>query len=246
MATNSMWHNEPDRLYQAKRQANAAKRRGEKTSAHSIMLSAYITALSGKPVERHHPFKFTILALWHTLFLLQGWKELNHNQLDVLVQFLLKFRSRLPLVTVAKPLRWYRWHSVLDRQIIRLAARESVLAHHDGVKPHQTALALITCAEVRYTVEFVSDLGKNGVESDIEQALALEDKIRAEEAQSMGLRQLVRIYRKVGELYAKPEFSCKRHYRVFSKIYLRKALKLAQGEADCQDQVPKIQAAMRA
>lgn len=249
MATNAMWRNEPDRLYQAKRQANAAKRRGEYVSAHSIMLSAYITVLGGQPVERHHPFKFTILALWHAFFMLRRSGELNHNQLDVLVQFLLKLRSKLRsklrFVTVGRPYRWYRWHSLFDLTVKRLADEElaqAVMATKP-VKSHQRALALMTSAEVFYAVDF-SEASRQIVISFIVQALELEREIRAEE-QPMGLRQFVRVLRKAGALYGKEGVSLGGHHKGRAIGYLNQALKLAQGEADAPDQVPKILAEIR-
>lgn len=243
-AVNAMWENQADRMTKAKNHARIARNRKDYTSAHSIMLSAYITALGGVPAERHHPVKFFVLALWHAFCMFRHRHELNHNQLDVLVQFLLKLRSRLPFVTSGRPFSWYRWHSPLDRQLIRLAGWEVAKAQtakmRGQAKPHQVALAFMTCAEVRYAAEFVFDGRENIVELDIRAALAMEAEIRAEE-QPMGLRQFVRILRKAGELHLKPEMR-RANTTSFAQaqLYLQRALDLARGEANAPDQVPKI------
>lgn len=220
-----MWRNEADRMAKAKDHARMAKNRGEHASAHSIMLSAYITALGGKPVERHHPVKFFLLALWHVLCMSRQVKKLNHNQLDVWLQFMLKLRSKLPV-----------FKSILDKVLVEGAAREVGLATTEG-KPHQQALAFMTYAEVVYAVK--ADRGL--VEANIRFAINLEELIRAEPDQPQGLRQFVRILRKAGELHMKPKMRCSDHTSVAqAQLYLQRALDLARGEADAPDQVAKI------
>lgn len=221
---NAMWRNEADRMAKAKDHARMAKNRGEHASAHSIMLSAYITALSGKPVERHHPVKFFLLALWHALCMSRQMKKLNHNQLDVWLQFMLKLRSKLPV-----------FKSIFDKVLVEGAAREVGLATTEG-KPHQQALAFMTYAEVVYAVK--ADRGL--VEANIRFAINLEELIRAEPDQPQGLRQFVRILRKAGELHMKPEMRRDYTSMAQAQIYLQQALNLARGEADTPDQVAKI------
>ncbi len=59
--------------------------------------------------------------------------------------------------------------------------------------------------------------------------------------QVQGLRQFVRVLRKAGELYMKPELRRADYTSMAqAQIYLRRALDLARGEADAPDQVPKI------
>lgn len=242
MPVNEMWRNEPDRIKFARIEARKTHATGNYVSAHSIMLSAYITALGGKPVEGRHTVKFFLLALWHAICMFRYRSELNHNQLDVLVQFLLKLRAKLPLVRKTfEPgkKRRFAWNRQIDGILFDLARREVELAKVHG-KPHQLALAYMTWAEA----DCAATDNTEAVIEYVRLALDLEQQIRAEE-QSMGLRQFVRILRKAGELFGNPELSHNRHCRVFSQIYLKQALKLAQGEADCPDQVPKIQAAIR-
>lgn len=226
---NAMWRNEANRMAKARDHARMAKNRGEHASAHSIMLSAYITALGGKPVERHHPVKFFLLALWHALCMSRQLEKLNHNQLDVWIQFMLKIRSKLPV-----------FKSILNKVLVEGAAREVGLATTEG-KPHQQALAFMTYAEVVYEVEADHGLA----EVNIRFAIKLEELIRAESDQPQGLRQFVRILRKAGELYGRDEMSSGGYYTQKAQGYLNRALELAKGEADAQDQVPKIHVSLR-
>lgn len=228
-AVNAMWRNEPDRLYLAKRQANAAKRRRENMSAHSIMLSAYITALGGKPVERHHPVKFFLLALWHALCMSRQIKSLNHNQLDVWLSFILKLRSKIPV-----------FRSVLNKVLKDAALTELKSASVNG-KPHQVALAYMTYAEIVLTTNFLPKENISIVESKVRAAVDYEALIREEDNQLQGLRQFVRILRKAGELHMRPEMRRANHTSMAqAQLYLQRALDLARGEADAPDQVAKI------
>lgn len=167
---NSMWRGEPGRLAKARESAREAKKNGEKMSAHSIMLSAYIS------VGKAFPYIFP--ALWHAIWLSRGWQELNHSQLDVLIQFWLKTRL-LPL-----------------NLLFKMARRASSLANQRG-KPHQKALAYITWVEVKIAMK---DFDINYM---IKDALLLGKEIRLEPDQPQGLRQFVRILRKSGEIYNK-------------------------------------------
>lgn len=217
-AVNAMWLNQPDRIASARHQAHNARANGNHASANSIMLSAYITALSGNPAEGRHLVKFFLLALWHALCMSRQLKDLNHNQLDVWLQFMLKFRSKLSI-----------FKGILNRVLVEGAARGIASAEADG-KPHQRALAFMTYAE---TVCAVNG-DRKMMELNIKFALNREQEIRAEPDQPMGLRQFVRVLRKAGELYGKLGDKEKQ------RQYLNQAYELARGEADTPDQVDKI------
>lgn len=227
---DAMWLNKPDRIASARHQACNVRAEGNSASAHSIMLSAYITALSGKPAEGRHPVKFFLLALWHALCMSRQIKELNHNQLDVWLQFMLKLRSKLPV-----------FKSSLNKMLIEAAAREVGEASVYG-KPHQIALAYLTYSEVALAIKFMpNENTANLVEVKIRRAVDLEQLIREEPDQPMGLRQFVRILRKAGELHMRPEMRENNHTSMAqAQLYLQRALDLARGEANAPDQVAKI------
>lgn len=224
-AVNAMWLNQPDRIASAKHQAHNARANGNYASAHSIMLSAYITALSGNPAEGRHPVRFFLLALWHAFCMSRRIKELNHNQLDVWLSFMLKLRSKLPI-----------FKGSLNKMLIEAAAREVGEASVYG-KPHQLSLAFMTHAEVAYILKMDPKL----IEAEIRLAIDQEKAIRDEPDQLMGLRQFVRVLRKAGELYMTQEMQAVFYTATGqAQIYLRRALDLARGEANAPDQVDKI------
>lgn len=231
-SVNAMWQNQADRMAKAKNHARTARNRGEYASAHSIMLSAYITALSGRPVERHHPVKFFLLALWHALCMSRQVKKLNHNQLDVWLQFMLKFHSKLSV-----------FKSILNKKLMNAALEEIKQATISG-KPHQLALAYLTYAEVVLATGFMPSEARAIVYSKIRGAVLLEQLIQEELDQPQGLRQFVRVLRKAGELYMTREMSEVYGAHAFAGSYLKRALDLAKGEANCPDQVPKIEAGL--
>lgn len=230
-AVEATWKNEQGRMAKAKNQARMARKRGDYPSAHSTMLSEYITALSGKPVEGHHPVKFFLLALYHALCMLYWLEKLNHNQLDVWLSFMLKLHSRLPV-----------FKSVLNKTLMTAAVREINCAKLYG-KPHQLALADLTYAEVVLVTGFMPGETYSIVYGKIYDAFLLEDLIREEPKQPQGLRQFVRILRKAAEISMSDEM-CRfnPNSKHQAQVYLRRALELAFGEADAPDQVPKIQA----
>jgi len=232
-AVDAMWQNKPDRLARARNDAFVQRMYGNKMSAHSIMLSAYITALGGKPVERHHPVKFFLLALWHALCMSRQIKSLNHNQLDVWLQFILKLRSKLPV-----------FKSVLNKTLMNAALEEVKGASING-EPHQIALAYLTYAEVVLVTGFLPGETQMVAYGKIRDAVTLEQLIREEPNQPLALRQFVRVLRKAGELYMRPDMKSA-HYTgpTQAKMYLERALELAKGEADCPDQIPKIEAGL--
>ncbi len=223
-SVEAMWKNQSNRLQLARNQAMVARKLGDYASAHSGMLSAYITILGGNPVEGRHPVKFFLLALWHAFCMSWRLEKLNHNQLDVWISFILKLRAKMPA-----------FKSVLNKTLIDAAVREVRGANTNG-KHHQLGLALLTYAEVLLATVYWGDETPTIVKNKIRVALDLEPLIREESEQPQGLQQLVRILRKAGELYialGEP---------LQGKAYLNYALVLAQGEADAPDQVPKIKA----
>lgn len=233
---DTMWRGGSKRLALSKGEARGLRQRGEFLAAHSLMLSTLYSILGGRPENNccHHPLSFYPAAAWHALCMLQAWQKLNHNQLDVLIQFLLKIRARLPAAT-GRPmvLRWLPWPG---KFLLMLAERETVLAI-DARLPHQRALAIMTLAEVQYAVDFSVD----EVRQRIEGALSFEEQIRRE-PQPQGLRQLVRIFKKAGQLYMKPGLSSKNNR---GKLLIIKAANLASGEAQTPDQAEKIKEILR-
>lgn len=228
-AVDVMWLNKPKRFEGARHLARNARINGNHASAHSIMLSAYITALSGNPAEGRHPVKFFVLALWHALCMSRQIKELNHNQLDVWLQFMLKLRSKLPV-----------FKSVLNKTLMDAALEEVKGASING-KPHQLALAYLTYAEVVLVTGFMPGETQTVAYGKIRDAVTLEQLIREEPDQPMGLRQFVRILRKAGELCLHSEWHGGAYTGTgLAKSYLQRALNLARSEANCPDQVDKI------
>jgi hypothetical protein len=224
---NAMWKKEPGRLKKARVDAKQVKKDGDILSAHSIMLSAYITIAGSKEWKRWlHP----IFVLWHGLYMRIKWESLNHNQLDVLIQFFLKLRQGL-----SKPSN----KLCSDHWLVQAAKKEVLVVENlnsrslSQIKPHQIALAYITFAEVLNSVGDTFN-----PRFYVEKALRLEDSIQAEFDQPQGLRQLVRIFKKSAELYMK--IGKEAHLQEAENLLI-KALILAKNKADCADQVPKIE-----
>jgi len=217
-----MWRGSLGRIQRARLDARKAGDKGDFISAHSVMLSAYISA------QHEHPIWYALLTLWHGAILYRQWLRLNHNQLDVLVQFLLKVRTKTGL-------------DLWPIRLISMATREAQLARRaqesKEAKPHQMALACMTLAEVYCAVDF----NYKNIILCIDQALGFESKIKREKDQPQGLRQLVRILRKVGELYIHPRMRDLNKAR----FYLRRARALAEGEAKTPDQAGKILAILQ-
>lgn len=228
---NAKWKNEQGRMEKAKDQARMARNRGEYASAHSIMLLAYTTALGGKPVEQHHPVRFFLLALWHVLCMSRQIKCLNHNQLDIWLSFVLKLRSKIPALK-----------SVLDETLMDAASDEVEGALING-NPYQLAHAYLMYGEVILVTTYYSETQKivHGVirdaVDDIDQLIWKEPNQPQDH-----LQQFVRVLRKAGELYMRPDMRSGYYdARTRARMYLVHALELAQGEANCQDQIPKIE-----
>ncbi len=225
----TMWGAGGDRLTVARKEA----RKQSTIVAHSMMLSAYISVLAGRPTAAKSGY-YTLLALYHAAVLLRGWRQLDHNQLDVLVQFFLKIRSRVPFVKSGMPLNVYYWYPQPSLVLLRLAERELQLARGSGAKPHQLALSHMTYAETVYGVNFRHSV----ITDNVKAALALEGEISGEDDKLLGLRQFVRILRKAGELYGKGGMGV---VRSEARPLLERALALARGEANTEDQAQQIE-----
>jgi len=229
-----MWKNQPGRLQRARAQARMARKQGNLVSAHSIMLSAYYTILGGQPVEGYHPVRYGIPAMWHAWCLFLSRNKMSHTQLDVWFQFMLRLRAKLGFKSGR--ILFVRWYPQLDLLLLDGADREINLAIQAKAKPHQLALAYLTLAEVRYTVDFC----KTSVVTAIDNALALKTAIEKEggddeDAVRYAKLQLIRIYKKIGELYSRPAL----RDVLKSVFYLTKAIELAR-ELDAEDQILKI------
>ena len=211
---DKFWKGESDALKRARIAAREQRMLGSKLSAHSMMLSAYISVASKSPIRSG------LLGLWHALWLLHNWRLLNHNELDVLISFLVRLAKSKYLPSI-----------VSQRKLHNMAWRELDLCREEQAKPHQYALGYITLAEVSSLARLCSEFD---ITMAISNALSYEKAVREEPDQPQGLRQLVRIFRKAGELYKKIDSPVK------GKEYLYKALQLASAEADAPDQAHKI------
>jgi hypothetical protein len=126
---------------------------------------------------------FGLVALWHVVCLELNWSDLNHNQIDILLQFWIRV-EKVGLPTPS------------NNHLMELARREVAVASDNAI-PHQLALAHLTRAEVQFAIAGSPTL----VETDLERALNLESQIRNEDERELALSQLIRILRKAGELY---------------------------------------------
>jgi len=159
--------------------------------------------------------------LWYTLFLLRHLLELNHKQVDILLNVLIKawpwsrvFVSHAQLEVLAS-------HAVLDAFTCGL--------------PHEQALAYLNRAQLRILMSPNSPFLKELVAYDVNNAIELEQSILTEDDRLYGRRQLVRIYRKAAELIVRWDKS-------LAWQYLVKALDLARGGVNMNEQVKKTQA----
>ncbi len=227
--TESTWKGEPDAFQKARISSKQFRREGKRTSARTTMLTAYISRAGSKPRLRD-----IVGAMWHGFFLLLSWKKLSHNELDVLLAFLLKSRERFRPSEETQPAFVVRLLQKIDKFLLVLASREVELALNGKGKPHQRALAYKTLAEVKTALgEFTE------AEELLETALLLENEIRAEPDQPQGLRQLVRIFRWAGEFYSVPAHL----NRYKAHDHLHEAWNLAR-EAGATAQLDKIHLAL--
>ena len=223
----AMWKGHPDALAMARTDARKCRNWGRYIQGHSIMLSAYIS------VARQHPVQLCIFGTIHATFLWLQYKKCSHTQLDVLVQFLLKARARIPGITVGQPSRLKQSE---DLGPLFLARRAVALAATDGAKAHQRALVRMTLAETIYATDF----NRNEIMSLVETAVAMDKEIRQEPNRLQAKAQFSRVLRKAGELFLKPEM--KDHDR--ARTYLLRALLMAQS-IGANDQMRKINALLK-
>lgn len=192
--------------------------------AHALLLSTYISFFGKQSF--FGKIKYLVFMLHHALILLRHRTRLDHKQLDILINFLIKIQgvTFFPGVIVAL-----------------LSRLTTIIEANPEVKPHQKALAYVLEAEVIYARYFVTTFsGANWIQKTLKAALDLESAIQKEEDRLFALRQLVRVYRKTGEL------CCKMGDSILGMRYLNQALVLAEGEANTQDQAEKIRALLKA
>ncbi len=220
-----MWQGAPNALSAARGEALELKKSGRVSSAHSLMLSAYLSVAASVPSWKKVFYFFC--ALRHALMLKERSIGLTHNQLDVLVQFFIKLHERSKIL--------FRLCGVSENLMFTLADLGLARAKTSlSSKPHQVALAYMTCAEVYKRFEPLHSFhNKPPWFTFSNTALRMEKEIFKEEPRLQALRQWVRILRKAGELYSRKD-------PVQAYEYIKKALVLAKGEANTQDQVQKI------
>lgn len=207
----SMWRGLPDRLALARDKAHAAHRDGKWLSAHSIMLSAYIS-VGVEKLRRMERLKMQ----WHFLVLYVFRNQLSHNQLNIMMEIMIELHRR------------YGW---FKKGVTETSWRQIRLAEERGA-PHELALAYVQNA----AVASLRGDGERVVKEKVQRALMLEPEIRAEEDQPQGLRQFVRVLRKAGEILLKYDGET----MYIALEHLRRARELAMGEADAPDQIEKI------
>lgn len=227
---DAMWNRKKSALSLARANARLARVEERYSDLHSGMLSAYHTILTGK-VNRLAKVYYGLLAYWHASRLIEHEKELNHNQLDILVSFLMGVRTKLP----ARLKSLWQKYFMSDDRLERLAYKGYFLASESKVAaPHQVALANLTYAYVLSLLQTNYDK----ILFFVDRALSFENLIKKETNIKYALRQLVRILRNAGKLYyiageKETGLTC-----------LNRALALAKGEADTSDQVAKIQSVL--
>lgn len=213
----ALWQRSLDALKLAREQSHEEYVFGRYASSHFAMLSAYNTVL---PKATWFWRKVYLVPMfWRMLCVLRRWDELDHNQLDVILAILIKLRMAGVRC------------SVFDRQLLYMSQREVKLAETtESAMPHQLALAYLTLAEVLSLVRF----DRSKIESWVEKAVELHVKIRDEESQPHGLRQLVRIHFKASKLYELMKMNG------YVNVYSSAAYNLAVTDANTPDQAEKI------
>lgn len=202
--------------------------------AHSTLLSTYIGSIS--QIKDGYGFMtrfevlrqlidWTLRADYHANALMQQEKDLDHDQLDVLSSWLVATAGRLP----------WRYASTARYFASRSIEQASIAFDAGAAKPHQLALACVTYARALMlgNKRHPGPACLNEVRDAIEKALSLEEQIRAEDDRLQALRQLVRVLKGAGELYNQL------HNRKGQRL-LRRALTLAEGEADTKSQAIAI------
>lgn len=198
--------------------------------AHALLLSTYISFFGKQSF--FGKIKYLVFMLHHALILLRHRTRLDHKQLDILINFLIKIQgvTFFPGVIVAL-----------------LSRLTTIIEANPEVKPHQKALAYVLEAEVAYVQYFAANPAspkrrafEHQMRKSLSAALDLEQDIQQETDRLLALRQLVRIYKKTGEICYKIGDS------ILGAKYLNQALVLAEGEANTQDQAEKIRALIKA
>jgi len=204
-------------------QGNESSLNKVRMEAHTIMLSVYISFFTQQNIAVKGLW-FTYMV-WHSCNLFLNRDKLDYKQMNVLLSFLLK---------VCKWGLFYNEIEQLSKKALDLAlGSETPL-------PHEKALALIMHAQVCL-------LGKRPLEGTVlyntvfhnaDLAIRYEHLIRKEHNKLQALRQLVRIYEKIGEIYEKVG------KKEISQNYFTKAFLLATDEADSPLQAKKIKKRM--
>src|SRR3989338_8550864 len=83
MGTEDTWRGKPDAYDLDLARAKQEARKGNRLSAHSIRLSAALSAMTAQGPSK----PLLVRALWEGLILLLFWKRLTHNQLSVVGAF---------------------------------------------------------------------------------------------------------------------------------------------------------------
>jgi len=157
---------------------------------------------------------YTVVMSWYAVLLFINKDKLNNLEIDVLLNFLL----RVPIIPK---------HT---NSFVKLAQREMSIAVNRPYA-HEKALGLITLAQTLASNN--RNKYKFGIYQNIDTALKLEPEIRAENT-IQSLRQLVRIFKSAGILFGKLGYCTE------ESMFLRRALSLAEGEANSPNEVEKI------
>ena len=222
---DAQWRGDPESLEAALAEAQKVEDDGDRLAADSQRLSAFYTQLTKAPA-----WQLLLRALPPACAMLLNWRKLNHNQLDVTIQFWLKLRQKVAekigIFSSGHPA------SGTKRPFLRtLALREVDLANQNG-KPHQKALAQMTYAEVLYAV----DCRRTPIQLAVDRARDHFKDMALEEDQEQALNQMVRVLKKIGVLYMQPEM----YSSAKASFYLLEALELAR-QTGATDQIEKIQ-----
>ncbi|MCX6703155.1 MAG: hypothetical protein NTV02_00490 [Candidatus Zambryskibacteria bacterium] len=218
MTTNeALWQRAPEALGLARKDARDAHSRGDNIGGHICMLSAYQSVYSNAPVVKKG--FYAILALWHALCL-SYFGDLNHNQLNILIQFWIRFYKKLP----------WLFRGSNRKNLVLLVAMEhnKIERSNEEVFPHQQALAFLNSAQV-----FQLMSKRKEARYYVEQALLLREEVFKEGDYLLGMRQFVRVYRIAAEVMA--EYDTETAYN-----YLLSALMLVMSDEKNSDQERKV------
>jgi len=215
---NEIWKGSSAAIPLAKEEARLLKKQGYLLKMHSFMLSTYVSFFGSQSFFKKALWLAPIC--WHSVNLYLHKNSLYPMQINVLLSFLLAAKGSL-------------WCPGILQNLNRLSVGK--MLHSNDLLPHQEALIYITSALVFSRIDHY---GNKKIEECIDLALAREERIRSEEDQLQGLRQLVRIFEKTGIVYEKIGLQEK------SQEYFARAFSLATGEANTPLQAEKIKARM--